>query len=224
MYQKGIISQVVFNTKDSTFFAFSKAVACNQFGLMHEMDPQKDSYDFLLILDNDIILMPKWDKTLKKCWDHVNANKLKDIKVIGQLPGGIKHASEFPGGISGFRAKLGKLGGSGLWSVRTNFFRDIGYLPVQKLIGRDKMHDQTYWRLMDMSTGGKPYILGVDKKLGVHCGKLAGSICNILTNKKHSKNKEEVIKFKEAEEKLEKLSFDEFFEVIKEDNRLVKDW
>ena len=94
LYSKGLITQITFNTDDSTFNAFSKASACNMFGLQHEQDPHKNEYDFLLMLDNDIILTPGWDTHLKTAWKYVEKNKLKHVKVVGQLPGGIKSKKE----------------------------------------------------------------------------------------------------------------------------------
>ena len=90
LYMNGIITQVTFNTKRSTFNAFSKASACNQFGRLHEEDPNKNNCDCLVFLDNDIIVTPGWDQKLKQAWDDVKRLKMKNIRVIGQLPGGIK--------------------------------------------------------------------------------------------------------------------------------------
>ena len=68
LYETGLASQVTFNTKKSTFNAFSKAAASNQFGRLHQEDPNKDKYDFLTFMDNDIIVMQDWDLTIKKAW------------------------------------------------------------------------------------------------------------------------------------------------------------
>ena len=57
LYNKGLVTQVVFNTNASTFNAFSKAASCNMFGLLHQQDPEKNKYSFLLILDNDIAML-----------------------------------------------------------------------------------------------------------------------------------------------------------------------
>lgn len=226
LYEKGIISQYTVNTKDSTFNAFSKAVACNQFGYNHEQDPDKDKYDFLLFLDNDIIVTPGFDKVLKKSWDDVKKLNMKNIKVIGQLPGGIKEKKDVGTQIGGYRAKSGIFGGSGLWAVRTNFFKEVGYLNVKELVGQHKRHDQLYWKKLGDSTNGKDYILGLDYKLGIHCGKMCGSICNTLTRNKNieSKKQLELIKFEEAEKKINNLSFDDFYKKIKDDQSMLNDW
>jgi len=226
LYQKGIIQQVTFNTKVSTFNAFSKAVACNQFGFNHEQDPNKDKYDFLIFLDNDIIVTPQFDKILKDAWADVKKNNMNDIKVISQLPGGITDKKEVPHKIAGFRAKSGLFGGSGLWCVQNNFFKEIGYLNVSNFIGLHKKHDQQYWRKLGTVTKGKHYILGLDIKLGIHCGKIAGSLCNTLTRatKIPQKNVEELIKFEESDKKIDSMGFDHFYKMIKNDKSLENDW
>jgi len=224
MYSKNKISQITFTTMDSTFNAFSKASTCNFFGRQHEDDPNKDSYDFLLMLDNDIIVTPGWDIKLKKAWKFVRKNKLDNIRVIGQRPGGIKGLHPSVYNIDGMVGRAGKLGGSGLWSVKPSFFRDIGFLDLNKLVGHDKKHDQSYWLLMDTTNGGKPYIMGLDQKLGIHCGKQAGSVCNRLTRSKNPAEKLDQIKFVEAEKNIEQYDFDTFYNSIVNNQALLGDW
>lgn len=226
LYQKGIVQQITFNTKQSTFNAFSKAVSCNQFGYNHEQDPNKDSYDFLLFLDNDIIVTPGFDEILKNAWIDIKKNQMKDIKVISQLPGGIKGKKEVKNKIAGLKAMSGTFGGSGLWCVKPNFFREIGYLDVNSLVNLHKKHDQNYWIKLGKSTNGRDYILGLDKKLGIHCGKISGSICNILTknSKVKGSNVEELIKLDHAEKEIDSMNFDMFYEKIKNDKTLANDW
>jgi len=226
LYSNGLVSQVTFNTNASTFNAFSKASSNNMFGLMHQQDPEKKKYTFLLMLDNDIIVTPEWDQILASAWKYVRKNSLNDIKVIGQSPGGVKQKNAIININDKLSGRTGKLGGSGLWSVRTNFFDDVGTLDLTKLVGFDKKHDQHYWRLLERSTNGKPYILALNQKLGIHCGKMAGSVCNRLTSAKgHPEGQKlELIKFAKAEDRIDNLSFDEFFKLIHNDNALLADW
>lgn len=224
LYKQGLVTQVTFNTDASTYKAFSKASALNAFGLSHEQDPAKDSYHFLVFMDNDIIVTPGWDQVFYEGWKFVSNHKLSNIKVIGQLPGGIKQRNNIKSKIAGCTAAMGKLGGSGLWTVRTNFFRDVGYLDIKQLVGHNKRHDQMYWALMNKKTNGKEYILGIRKKLGYHCGPFAGSVCNILTKQKNNPKKMEGIKFKVQEEKIEAMSFDEFYEKVTTDPKVQRGW
>ena len=82
LMQKKIIDQVCFTSQRSTFKAFSKASTCNFFGLQHQIDPKKDSYDFLLFMDNDMIVLPNWDTILKQAWEDVKKLNLNNIKII----------------------------------------------------------------------------------------------------------------------------------------------
>lgn len=223
LYNQKMISNISFTSDESNFNAFSKAVSCNNFGHHHEEDPQKDSYNFLLFLDNDMIVAPDWDKTLSAAWNYVTKNGMKHIKIIGQLPGGMKGLKdniELNKNLSGY---TGSLGGSAFWSVRPTFFREVGFLDLKNLVGCSKKHDQHYWPKLSKSADGKPYMLGLKTRLAFHCGYLAGSVCNRLTKLKvpDSKQKEEVIKFEANEEEIDKLNFEEFYDKI---NKEKNDW
>lgn len=226
LYEKGLISQVTFNSRESTYGAFSKASSCNSFGLQHEQDPKKDSYDFLLFMDNDIIVTPRFDEILLNAWHDIRKSKLDNIRVIGQLPGGIKSITNLPYAIGGVEAVTGQLGGSGFWCVKSDFFRDVGYLNLQSLMDLNKRHDVEYWGKMSKVSGGKDYIVGLKKKLCIHCGKIAGSTCNTLTRNKNlqESEKEKLIRFEKSEEDIDKMSFDEFYEKVSHDPDMAKDW
>ncbi len=226
LYEKGLISQVTFTSKESTFNAFSKASTCNFFGSQHEHDPRKDEYDFLLFLDNDIIVTPGFDEVLHKAWKDVNTLKLNNVKIIGQLPGGIKCKTNLDHLVGGAKACLGTLGGSGFWSVRSNFFRDVGYLDLRHLQNLSKRHDIEYWSKMSQQTHGREYTLGLQHKLCIHTGKISGSICNILSRNRFisDKEKEELIKLEDSEKMIDQMSFDDFYELVSNDKDMIKDW
>lgn len=224
MFKKGLISQVTFTSNESTFNAFSKASTCNFWGKQHQQDPKKDSYSFLLMLDNDIIVTPGWDTQLIKAWNYVNSKNIQRIKCIGQLPGGIKNKKEEIKISNDLIGRIGTLGGSGLWSVRTNFFEDVGFLDLKQLVGHNKRHDQLYWQLMQKAAGNQPYIMGINKKLGIHCGSIAGSVCNTLTRNKNKMKDLSCINFEEADEQIKKIKFDDFYASICNNKILMNDW
>jgi len=186
--------------------------------------PNKDKYDFLLLLDNDIIVTPKYDVVLKQAWDYIKKHNLKDLKVLSQSPGGIKNKTNIGTLKNGILLRQGTLGGSGLWSMKSNFYKEVGLLDLKKLVGKSKCHDQHYWQIFSKLTNGRPYIGALDVKLGIHCGRLCGSVANCLTKIKDKKQALEKIKFKETEEKIDKMSFDEFYKMIKSDKNLINDW
>jgi len=224
LYNRKLITQITFTTQESTFNAFSKASTCNFFGLQHEQDPKKNKYDFLMMLDNDIIVTPGWDSKLKVAWDYVKSKNLKHIKVVGQLPGGIKGKKESHHINKNLIGKVGTLGGSGLWSVQPNFFTQVGLLDLKPLVGFDKRHDQNYWRLLQKSSPGKPYIMGINQKLGIHCGKVAGSVCNRLTRSKNNPKRLDTIKFEEAEKSIDSKDFQTFYDSIINNQELIRNW
>ena len=217
------ITQITFTTEDSTFNAFSKASTNNFFGLQHENDPNKDKYDFLVILDNDVIVTPEWDKKLKITWDYVNEKKLDYIKIIGQHPGGMDlKILERYRIDENMKGVVGTKGGSGLWSVRTNFYGEVGYLNLKRLSGLVKEHDTDYWNILEAMSSGKPYIMGLNKKLGIHCGILnyISSVCTILYQNREDPERAQKIKFEEDEDKLSKLSFSQFFAEISKNKKI----
>jgi len=225
LYNSKQITQVTFTTEKSTFNAFSKASTCNFFGQQHEQDPKKDIYNYLVMMDNDIIVTPNWDAKLLEAWKYVDKHKMNNVKVIGQRPGGIKNVGPTVYEISkNLRGKVGVLGGSGLWSVRSNFFKDVGFLDLRRLVGEDKKHDQLYWGLLSRSSKGKPYIMGLMTKLGYHCGPIAGSVCNRLTRNRNAPipKKDELIKLENNENKVASFDFDTFYKKITTEEKYNK--
>jgi hypothetical protein len=149
---------------------------------------------------------------------------MNEIQIISQLPGGIKFLEKEHFIDKTMKGSTGSLGGSGFWSVRPTFFREVGFLDLKHLVGQNKRHDQLYWLKLGKNTNGKPYILGLRAKLAYHCGPIVGSVCNVLTKNRSAKNKEELIKFEYSEENIDKLSFDEFYDRITKDECVAHGW
>lgn len=211
MYKENRLSQIVFNTSRSTFNAFSKGVANNQFGHIHQMDPNKERTDFILMLDNDIILTDGWDKKVLNGWKDVDKLRMKNIKIVSQIPGGIMKRKGLNKKIGGYYAEEGYNGGSAIWTVRKDFFEDVGFLNIKRLVGINKKHDQHYWPMVSKKTNGKPYILGLDTVLAYDSSPLLGSVCNALEKSRKNKNQRLDISFSSKEEKIDNMDFDEFF-------------
>lgn len=217
LYEEGKITQYTCNTQASTFNAFSKAIACNTFGQLHNMDPNWNKYEYLVLMDNDIFVMPKWDLVFKRAWDDVTRLKLTHFKVITQSPGGIKGRKPIQQKIAGLTAFAGFLGGSGFWTVRPNFFREVGFLDVPPLVGLNKKHDQSYWVKMKKITKTQPYILGLETISVLNCGgAISGSMCNILTRHKKASNLKEIVRKsnEEQDKKLMNMNFEEFHKMV----------
>ena len=86
------------------------------------------------MMDNDITEGAGCDSKIKMGWNFVRKNNMKNIKVIGQRPGGIKNLTKEKHYIGKEKmvGRIGMLGGSGLWSVQPNFFKDVGFLEVKE--------------------------------------------------------------------------------------------
>lgn len=222
LYEKGMITQVTFNTKDSTFDAFSKAAALNQFGHNHEQDPRREEFLYLMFLDNDMLVMPGWDTTLRDAWNDVNKLKMSNIKVICQHPGGMKSTNVIPQKMAGHDSVTGKFGGSGFWSVRTDFYRDVGFLKMKSLVGLNKKHDQNYWKMLAKS--GKDYVLGLKTRMVIDTGGFSGSVCNVIGYGGVDAKKMEKIKYVKRDAAIEQMTFQEFYQKMKARIPIPKQW
>lgn len=215
LYKHKLISSYNFNTEESTFGAFSKAVASNQFGFLHMMDPYKNNYDFLLILDNDVIVYPGWDNIIFNVWNFIKEKGMDHIKIVTQYPGGTKSRVGI-GEIDGFELFEGKFGGSDFWCVKPDFFDEVGFLDIRNLKKKNKGHDIQYWKLLDKASGGRPYTVCVKAKICFNCGAICGSVCNELTRNMNrpAEHIEKLISFEEVDKQIESMSFDEFMNKI----------
>ncbi len=79
---------------------------------------------------------------------------------------------------------------------------------------------------MQRASGNKPYIMGLKPKLFLHVGSRAGSTCNRLTHQAHAPLKQKLrgIEFVAQEDKIDSVSFDEFYKSCVEDQSIVRGW
>ena len=211
LLKKKLIHQVTFNTAESTYNAFSKAISLNQFGLNHEQDPEKDKCEMLVTLDNDIIVMPGWDKILRKVWIDIERYKMSNIYVVAQYLGSsIKYGKWLDRDLGGYKSYYGKLSGSCLWASRSNFYKQVGLLDPKPLVGFNKKHDQHYWTKMETLSHGQAYVLGIEAPLLLRGGPIAGSVCNII-GFNNSPHKLKHIQYQKQDEYIESLSFKDFY-------------
>jgi len=222
LYQRNIIHQYTVNSNISTFNAFSKVVGLNQFGQSHLMDPNKNKYDFLVFLDNDMIVTPEWDTYIREAWELLKSGNNKNIKIVTQYPGGLKPATPVRHKVKGCHVYSGKLGGSGFWAVSSDFFNTVGFLNCGSFVGQNKKHDQMYWSKLNRSSSNQDYIWAIQAKMAIHTGGISGSVCNVLTRGKDKKAGLEKVKFKEVDSKIEMLKFDDFYNGIKDKHKLYK--
>ena len=219
LYTEGIIDKFVINSEQSTYNCFSKAVCFNEFGFNHIQDPGRDKTNFLVLLDNDMLVCPAWDIYVRAIMEYISDKKqFDDIRIITQNPGGVTDRKQsFKVFDMGF--EIGVHGGSGFWCLRPNFFDDIGFLDLNLVKGINKKHDQNYWDKIAKKTKGRPYSLAINKKLALHTGPLlSGSVCDILT--KHN-NDQQQIKFEELDKQIENISFEDFYKQIKDEPRCL---
>ena len=217
-FRHNIISKFIINSDSSTYNCFSKVCAFNEFGFDHEQDPDKDGIDFLVLLDNDMILTPAWNE---KAFAVINGlSNHENIHIVTQCPGGVSDRKESIT-VNGIKCDVGVHGGSGFWILKPTFFREIGYLDCNLVKGLNKKHDQNYWRKIEKVTNGKKYALAIHHIMALHTGPVySGSVCNILTKDKMDfKN----IRLEEEDKNIENMDFDTFYNEIK-DNERCQNW
>jgi len=219
LYTDCLIDKFVINSQQSTFSCFSKAVAFNDFGFNHNQDPDKDKVQFLLLIDNDMLVKPQWDVYVNIIMQRIKDDpQFQNIHIVTQEPGGVtdkKRSIE----INGIKCWFGTHGGSGFWCLRPTFFDDIGFLDLKLVQGINKKHDQNYWKKIGHKIRGNEYSLSIEKPLALHTGPLfSGSVCNELT--KNGKD-HDGIKFENLDKSLEEISFMDFYEKIKDEPRCI---
>ncbi len=214
LFKQGIIKQLTFNSKESTFNAFSKAVSSNSFGHLHNDDPNKNKYDFLVMLDNDILLQNGWDYIILRAWEEVINHNLTNIKVICQHPGGLVDAEKLPFQIAGYDAIIGKFGGSFFWTISPKFFEEVEFLDISQLVGLTKKHDQNLWPRIQKAANSDKYILSLKAKMGLNAGSIVGSICNVIGYGNQSAINLEKIKYKETDKMIQNMTIDELYSKI----------
>ena len=218
LFEKKEIDFFSFANKRSTFNAFSKASCLNFFGHMHLDDPS-DSTNMIVLLDNDMIVREDWDLIALEAWREIKRLRLSNIHIVTQYPGGTTIISEVNVDVPKVsRAFLGIRSGSGFWCLKPDFFNKVGFLDLSNLTGLNKKHDQLYWKKLAQINNGQPYVIALMSPMCLHCGKIAGSVCNVLT-RQHDPNK---AIFKEQDKKIESMTFDEFYSKIQSDASLTK--
>lgn len=219
LFEKKEIDFFSFANKKSTFNAFSKASCLNFFGHLHLDDPNKNNTNMIVLLDNDMIVRENWDLIALDAWKEIRRLQLNHVHIVTQYPGGTSIIRKITLNTpSASQAFLGIRSGSGFWCLKPDFFEKVGFLNLSNLVGLNKKHDQLYWKKLNQISKGRPYVAALLAPMSFHCGKLAGSICNSLTRTKDPNN----TIFKESDEMIESLTFDEFYSKIKSDVSLTK--
>ena len=223
LYKQGKIKKYVVNTTESTCNCFSKATSWNEMGLFVETHPNKEMYDWILCIDNDMIIIePGWDDIIKETMEVVE-KKVPDIMIYTQAPGGVS-GTEITIPIKGkdVSARIGVNGGSGFWNVPTDFFSKIGLLELEPLVNINKRHDLNLWEKLNEWSNGTPYTFAINLPLALHTGYYNGQDLSIC--KKTRNNPSLNIDFEEFDTIVGNMNFEEFITWIKKDQEVFRKW
>lgn len=221
LYEQGKLQKYVANTITSTYNAFSKAMSFNEFGLFIENHPDKFSYDWLVCLDNDMILIQeKWDDIIGTMFEEVDKKEPNNtIQIITQYPGGCSGTDY---NLDKFKIRVGVNSGSGFWNIRPDFFTKVGLLESEPLIGINKRHDLELWPKLNAYTKGQPYVIAIDQPMALHIAYHDGkdlSICKATRN-----NPAMNVDFELFDNLIETMNDTEFNEFIMKDADVSRRW
>lgn len=223
LYKQGKLQKYVVNTLISTFNAFSKAMSFNEFGVYIESLPDKSIYDFLLCLDNDMILVEKdWDLIIKEAME-ATSKKIPTLEIWAQYPGGCSgHDYTIPIKGQDTTIRLGINSGSGFWCIKPDFFSRVGLIEPELLVGINKRHDIELWSKLNELHKGKPYVCAIKIPMALHFSYFNGKDLSICKPTRNDPSKE--IIHHDVEKLVNSMSYEEFIEFIKKDEELFSQW
>lgn len=236
------VKQYTYLSKDSMNNIFGKAYAFNMWITamdIHISEKNIDKakrlncVDYYLVIDNDMLLSPEWDKCFIEASDH------------DERTNGITYfTTPFPGGIPNVKRddrKFGKLktcefttencgGGSGFWFMSSSQFMRTHsiwkkYKIHEKCYNYHKRHDSETWKAIKNNDGDINYNLSVktDTPTVIHLGGLpeVGSICVSLSypgdgDMRYGMTKRRSERF---EREIADMSVNELFDRFKRDER-----
>lgn len=218
LYETGVLQKYVVNTFESTYNAFSKVVAFNEFGRTILENPIANRYEFLVLLDNDMMMVKdNWDDIIIDMWRGIDSEEeLRDmIHIVTQWPNGCTSAQtgEFHIGDENYKLQLGYTSGSCFWCFRDSFFKKVGFLNPNNVVGQNKKHDQLYWHKMRAINNHKPYILAVEEDLVVTYDNYKDINLSICDPSQFDPQKE--ITFKEVDDTIDKMPYDSFMNLLR---------
>lgn len=237
LLKRNLISFYSYDTMNSLNDCFGKSVAYKRWLDMINNDLKvnatvkiKDREHYYMLLDNDMIVCPKWDDYFISA---LSGEKPTTYFLV-KYPGGTskqKNLEKKTKVKNVFNSKeeidiqygLGG-GGSGFWFMNESMMKkqlcrwtSIEVAQTHKLY---KRHDSTMWRSIIKTTGvGSSYFIRViapDPKypLVLHLGSVFGSMCNSLMKEQY---KREQIKFEADEQQLKNLDVSQIIEKFNKD-------
>lgn len=223
LYAEGKLKKYTVNSLESTYNAFGKVSAWNDLCLFLEAHPNKNMYEFVICIDDDICVIERgYDLIIQEAME-LAEQQVPSIMIIGQSPGGISGRDEIIKlGGKEVKVRVGTGGGSGLWCFRPDLFSKIGALDIEPFVGISKRQDITVWGQLNAYTDGKPYILGIDLPLALHTSFDNGvdmSICKKARNEPSM-----IVDYPDYDAKISNMTFDEYITFIKKDIELLRKW
>lgn len=179
---------------------------------------------YYLLIDNDMIVCPKWDEFFLSAIKYSTPT----THFLVKYPGGTTKLSAYEKGseIKNEFNNNEKIkivfglggGGSGFWFMNDNMIKKHmnrwTYLEISETYSKFKRHDSTMWNSIIKSTKSMnpiSYLIRVvpsykEFPLVLHLGGKIGSICNSLTEKRFNKSK---VEFEKNEKEIKNMSVTE---------------
>jgi len=233
LLQNSLICHYSYDTDVSVYRSFGKGIIFQRWiGMMNAeeelyktvKDPDHQYVHYYALIDNDMIMGPKWDELFISAIENVRY-KEKDLRYLIKSPGGVephhrKHVynvvNKFDD-VTKFDIVMGNYGGgSGFWFMDYGMLNKVKWSnkELQYIYQKNKRHDSTTWKLITHKYGDIIFNAGVispypqeENPLIIHAGGYIGSICNKLNKDEYTK--EEKLKIAKAEEEFLDMSIDE---------------
>ena len=212
MLKNNLIQYYSYDTPSTLGNCFGKAVAYykwiqqikfeEQLGRLNKTDKSKTYY---LLIDNDMIVGPKWDQYFVSAASQCPESTYFLVKFPGGIPTIAQESStkcqvtnlfskDVPEKFNIVHANAG--GGSGFWFMTTQMLAKHvwGISEVNQTYKRFKRHDTTMWNTIRRLRGASTkYVTGVippdpEQPLVLHLGSVVGSMCNQLTTGQYNED------------------------------------
>jgi hypothetical protein len=223
-----------YDTMKSTNNCFPKSIAYYKWYNLMQVYTEIPNYvynNFYLMIDNDMIVCPKWDDYFLTA----AAFSTSETCYIVKRPGGVVARN---GKIKMVKVKnifnkdeefdlihAGFGGGSGFWFMNERITKKHVWTKniAVESYSKTRGDDVSIWRAIDKTNGKKTqYVDGVtapkDNPLVIHMGPVLGSMCNLTPNQ-YKKEKDQ---YDMIDEEISQMTIEEIIEKYKYENKCIK--
>jgi hypothetical protein len=237
LLKNNMISYYSYDTAESTGDVFPKSSVFYRWITMMELNHNVLNLctktrltkinDFYLLIDNDMILMPKWSEYMISSNYHLKKFE-KNLHMLVPYPGGVPEIYRKDNCNYKFNSifnksdvieiNMGRGGGaSGFWFCDYNQLLKLkwDFITMSKCYKKFKRHDTETWNMIKMKNGNINYVgcVKTEDPIALHMGGITGSVCNTLNDKTFNVKQKEI---KESDEQFKNISLHDIMNKYKD--------